>query len=156
MKTILHATLTLMFAAALGYGAQSLGGDGALPEQSGDAIAYDQAVRAQPKLLRISGRFDGSGKIIVRNDAVRYEHISWQRPSGVLFDGEPWKKLNRTPVPWRDFGKRLDLSKAWVVERQGRDVIALEHTPDGFDLYIADSQNGSSEYSVTLAIPRRR
>jgi hypothetical protein len=34
-------------------------------------------------------------------------------------------------VVQRDFGDRLDLSKARIVKRKGRDVIALEHTPDG-------------------------
>ena len=39
---------------------------------------------------------------------------------------------------------------------EGRDVIALEHTPDGFDLYLSDSPNSGAEYDVTIAIPRRR
>lgn len=156
MKTILQAVLYLMVATALSHGAQPLGGANTPPERSDDTTAFDDAVAAQPKLLRISGRFDGSGRITFSRDAVRYVHKHWKRPSGVLFDGEPWTKLDRTPAPWRDFGDRLDLSKAWIVERQGRDVIALEHTPDGFDLYICDSPNGAADYSVTLAIPRRQ
>ncbi|QDS86365.1 hypothetical protein EC9_05260 [Rosistilla ulvae] len=156
MKTFLQIMLWLIVATGLSYGAQSLDGVGTSPERSDNATAFDAALSAQPKLLRISGRFDGSGRIRFTRRVVRYEHKSWQPPSRVLFDGEPWTKLDRTPAPWRDFGTRLDLSKAWIAKRKGRDVIALEHTPDGFDLYICDSPNGSGDYSVTLAIPRRK
>ena len=99
---------------------------------------------------------DGSGRIVFTRAKVHYEHKHWRPPDHVLFDGESWTKLDKTPVPWRDYGDRLDLSKAWIVKRAGRDVIALEHTPDGFDLYLSDSPNGGADYAVTLAIPRRR
>jgi hypothetical protein len=112
-------------------------------------------MRAQPKLLCISGRFDGSGKFVFSRKAARYAHKHWAQPRCVLFDGEPWTRLDRTPPAWRDVGHRLDLSRARVVKRQGRDVIALEHTPEGFDLYICDSPNGAADYAVTVAIPRR-
>ena len=72
-----------------------------------------------------------------------------------IHDGEPWTKLDQTPAAWRDYSRRLDLSKARIVQRQGRDVIALEQTPDGFDLYLCDSPNGAADYDVTVAIPRR-
>lgn len=137
------------FTAALTIGAPPLG------SQKGFAEPFADAVAAQPKLLQISGRFDGSGRIVFRRKTVQYEHRHWGRPQRVLFDGEPWVKLEKTPAPWRDVGKRLDLSKAWIVERSGRDVIALEQTPDGFDLYICDSPNGAGDYVVTVAIPRR-
>jgi hypothetical protein len=117
--------------------------------------AFDAAMAAQPKLLRISCRLDGSGRMIFARKSVRYEHKHWRRPNHVLFDGEPWTKLDQTPAPWRELGPRLDLTKAWIVERKARDVIALEHTPDGFDLYLCDSPNGGAEYAVTIAIPRR-
>ena len=117
--------------------------------------AFEQAAAAQPKLLHISCRLDGSGRIMFTRDSVRYQHKHWRPPTQVLFDGEPWNKLDRTPVPWRELEGRLDLSKAWIVQRKGRDVIALEHTPDGFDLYMSDSPNGGAEYAVTIAIPRR-
>jgi hypothetical protein len=117
--------------------------------------AFEKAVAAQPKLLTISCRLDGSGRIIFTPERVRYEHKHWRPPNHVLFDGEPWSRLDRTPVPWRDYGKGLDLSKAWIVQRQGRDVIALEHTPDGFDLYLCDSPNGGADYAATIAVPRR-
>ena len=156
MKTCLQTLLYLLVATALSVGAPSSDTRSTPSGPHDDKTAFDNSVDAQPKLLRISGRFDGSGAIIFSREAVHYLHKHWARPSGVLFDGEPWTKLDRTPAPWRDFGDRLDLTKAWIVKRKGRDVIALEHTPDGFDLYICDSPNGAADYAVTLAIPRRK
>lgn len=127
----------------------------AKPEGSPVVQAFEEAVAAQPKLLKVCCRLDGSGRIIFTPERVRYEHKHWRPPNRVLFDGEPWTQLDSTPAPWRDYGQRLDLSKAWIVQRQGRDVIALEHTPDGFDLYLCDSPNGGADYTVTIAVPRR-
>ena len=157
MKICLQALLYLAVVTAFSIGVSPTDKLSYAVERGDDnKTEFDDAVDAQPKLLRISGRFDGSGRIVFSRNAVRYVHKHWARPKKVLFDGEPWTKLDRTPVPWRDFGDRLDLSKAWIVKRQGRDVIAMEHTPDGFDIYICDSPNGAADYAVTVAIPRRK
>jgi len=124
-------------------------------ESRGVVAAFNDAIDAQPKLLRISCRMDGSGRFVFTRQNVHYEHRHWRRPNHILFDGEPWTNLAQTPAPWRDYGDRLDLTKARIVKRTGRDVIALEHTPDGFHLYLCDSPNGGGDYAVTLAIPRR-
>ena len=156
MKTCFQTVLYLLVATAFSLGAVPPGKRSTTSDSRGVAQAFDDAMAAQPKLLHISCRVDGSGRIIFTPQSVHYEHKHWRRPNHVLFDGEPWTKLDQTPVPWRDFGDRLDLSKAWIVKRKGRDVIALEHTPDGFDLYLSDSPNGGADYAVTLAIPRRK
>jgi hypothetical protein len=154
MKMHLHLFLPLAFATALCCGAPPSDKRNRSLRSFGEGIATDDSQRAQPKLLRISGQFDGSGKFVFTRDAVRYVHKHWARPADVFFDGEVWAQLERTPAPWRDYGDRLDLTKAWVAKREGRDVIALEHTAEGFELYIADSPNGAAEYAVTVAIPR--
>lgn len=153
MKRCLQAFVFLLVAMMLSGGPLS-SNDGASASRE-QATTFDDAVAAQPKLLRITGRFDGSGTFVFTRQEVRYVHKHWKLPSSVLFDGEPWTKLDQTPAPWRDVGDRLDLTKAWIVKRDGRDMIALEHTPDGFHLSICDSPNGAGDYSVTLAIPRR-
>ena len=108
----------------------------------------------QPKMLRVAGTIDGSGRIVFTRYSVIYEHKHWSRPTNMTFDGEPWDLL-RTPESWGKLGEQLDLTKAWIVKRSGRDVIALEHTADGFDLYLCDSPNGAAFYEVIIAIPRR-
>ena len=153
-RCILTVSL-LLASAALCLGAAPPAKRAVTSEPSDVTEAFDAAMAAQPKLLHISCRLDGSGRIIFTRERVRYEHRHWRRPNHVLFDGEPWTQLDRTPVPWRDYCDRLDLSKARIVTRKGRDVIALEHTPDGFDLFLCDSPNGGAEYAVTIAVARR-
>ena len=106
-------------------------------------------------MVRISAMVDGSGRFIFTASDLRYVHRSWSPPEAVKFDGEPWTHLDQTPKMWPHIAEMLDLSRARLVERKGRDVIALEHTPEGFDLYFCDSPNGGSAYSATIAIPRR-
>lgn len=148
MNAFLHSVVFIFAVAALSFAE--------IPANSRDVTsAFDEALDAQPKLLRVSLRCDGSGRIVFTRDRVHYEHKHWDRPSNFLFDGEPWTNLDRTPPAWTDYGHRLDLTKARIVKRKGRDVIAMESTPDGFDLFLCDSPNGAADYEVTIAIPRR-
>ena len=90
------------------------------------------------------------------SQSVVYEHLSWGPPKEVTFDEKPWFDLASTPSGWATIGSQLDLRKASVVQRKGRDIIALEHTPVGFDIYVSDAPNGSADYEVTVSIPRRK
>jgi len=114
-----------------------------------------QAAAEPATLVRISAMVDGSGRFIFTASDARYAHKSWGPPTDVKFNGEPWDNLDQTPKMWPHIAEMLDLSRARIVERKGRDTIALEHTPEGFDLYFCDAPNGASTYSVTIAIPRR-
>ena len=153
MKAFLQIILALTLAAALNADEIILTGQSA-PVRESDTFA--DLTEAQPKLLRITAMVDGSGKIIFTRQSVCYEHKQWGLPTNVIFGGEPWLDLSRTPPAWLDTVGHLDLTKAWIVKRKGRDVIALEQTPDGFDLYLCDSPNGAADYEVVIAIPRRR
>jgi hypothetical protein len=104
-------------------------------------------------LLHITANVDGSGRMIFTGRGARYENKNWSAPTDVTINGTAWEDLDKTPKQWKRFAKGLDLSRAWIVERHGRDVIALESTAKGFDLYLCDSPNGAADYSVTIAIP---
>jgi len=114
-----------------------------------------QSAAAPATLIRISAMVDGSGRFIFTASDLRYAHKHWSPPEAVKFNGESWTNLDQTPKKWPHMTEMLDLSRARIVERKGRDVIALEHSPEGFDLYFCDSPNGASAYSATIAIPRR-
>ena len=153
MKTFFHLALCFLLAAALRA-------DDAVPVSSvlsgGESVdSFGVLLNAQPKLLRLSATVDGSGRIIFTRQAVRYEHKQWGQPTNVIFGGEPWLDVTHTPPSWLEAAAHLDLTKAWIVKRKGRDMIAIERTPDSFDLYLCDSPNGSAPYEVTIAIPRR-
>ncbi|MDB5336325.1 MAG: hypothetical protein JWN70_1944 [Planctomycetaceae bacterium] len=157
MKTTFRSTWFLLLAAGL-IVTTAASDQGLLARSDispGGAIS-DDSVDAQAKLVRISGDIDGSGRIVCARDKLTYVHMHWGRPNRMMFDGEAWTNPDLTPPAWSDYSHRLDLTKAWIVKRVGRDTIALENTPDGFNLYLNDSPNGSQVYEVTIDIPRRR
>ena len=105
--------------------------------------------------ITISATIDGSERFIFTPDMAYDEHGRWGQPQNVLFNGEAWTDLSQPPAGWPDLAKQLDLARASIVIRKGRDVIALEPTPDGFDLYFADTQMGAGQYEVSISIPRK-
>lgn len=130
--------------------------DQAAPGNTGAPGGAADVILAQPQLVRIAATVDGSGHIVFTRAKATYEHKHWAPPTQVHFDGIPWLNLETTPPTWADYSSQLDLTKAWIVKRTGRDVVALEHTPDGFDLYLSDSPNEAANYEITIAIPRRQ
>lgn len=154
MKLHLRIVLALLLAVALRADGITAADNSASNRDL--AEAPDETMEAQPKLLKITAMVDGSGRIVFTRQGAHYEHKSWAKPTDVTFGGEPWTNLSATPAAWSEVVAHLDLSKAWIVKRKGRDTIALEQTPDGFDLYLCDAPNGAALYEVTLAIPRRR
>jgi len=104
--------------------------------------------------ITISGFIDGSDEFHFTPGKVTWTHKHWKAPSGMQFAGRPWDKLERAPQKWLDMTD-LDLSKARVIKRSGRDTVALETTKDGFILYFCDSPNGGENYSITISIPRK-
>lgn len=109
-----------------------------------------------PKLLRITASMDGSGRFVFTPQTAVYEHRTWGPPKEVTLDDKQWTDLTRTPATWAAIGAQLDLRKATIVQRKGRDTIALEPTPTGFALYLSDAPNGPGDYEVVISIPRRR
>ncbi|MGA3171026.1 MAG: hypothetical protein ABSE62_08415 [Chthoniobacteraceae bacterium] len=149
MKTCLHAALFLILISTL---RAEFGSDNG-PSDSDDLS--DDLSDGQSKILQISATIDGSDRIVFSGQTVRLEHKYWDMPRNIKFDGKPWTDLSHTPPGWSDIAAHLDLTKAHIISRRGRDVIALETTRRGFDLYFCDSPNGAADYSVTISIPQR-
>ena len=108
-----------------------------------------------PATITLSAIIDGSDRFIFTRDIAYNDHSRWQPPQRVLFNGEPWEDLSQPPPGWSELVQELDLGKATILTRKGRDLIALEPTPDGFDVYFADTQMGSANYEVTISVPKR-
>ena len=125
----------------------------ALRAQRGREV-FPDTVRNAVEII-LSATVDGSERFIFTRDTAWNEHGHWQPPKEVLFNGQSWDDLSQAPSGWAEFAATLDLNKAAITARNGRDMIALEPTVEGFDLYMADTQMGSAKYSVTISIPRR-
>jgi hypothetical protein len=127
-------------------------------DRPAESFGINASTLSDPEAVHITvtAMVDGSGRFIFSPDTVKYEHKYWGEPANVHLADQPWKDISTPPPAWRDGKVELDLTKAWIVERKGRDVIALEPTLDGFFLYLCDTPAGSAEYSVTIAIPIRK
>ncbi|MFC5454046.1 hypothetical protein [Prosthecobacter fluviatilis] len=104
--------------------------------------------------LTITGLIDGSERFTFTPAGVKWTHLHWSEPDDLTFDGIPWYNPRKSPALWSKYAT-LDLPHARITQRQGRDLVALEPTADGFILYFDDSPNDAAAYSVTLAIPKK-
>ena len=107
-----------------------------------------------PVTITLSAIIDGSDRFIFTPDVAYDEHARWGIPKNVVFNRQPWVDLSQPPPGWTELVPGLDLNKASILTRKGRDVIALEPTPAGFDIYFADTQMGAGPYEVTISVPR--
>lgn len=105
--------------------------------------------------LFLSGTIDGSDRFSFTHTNVVNRHGHWDPPKDVMLNGVLWFDLAQPPEGWTEFAAPLDLTRAIIVSREGRDTIALEPTANGFDLYFADTPMGAGPYSVTIRIPRK-
>lgn len=119
----------------------------------GSSRCHKDSPTPPEKILKFTGTVDGSGRIVFTRETVRYEHKHWKEPWNLAFNGVAWSNLGENPPGWTDLSSELDLCRAHIIERTGRDVIALETTAEGFDLYLSDTPNGADEYAATIAIP---
>lgn len=137
--------MSFLWAAGSSSSQSSSGGDGS------SAAPVDP----NPKLLRITATVDGSGRLAFTLEGGRYHRKYWDPPSDMTIDGVAWTDLSKPPPGWEALTEGLDLTRARIVKREGRDLIALELTDLGFDLYLCDTPNGAAAYEVTIAIPHR-
>jgi hypothetical protein len=159
MKRVLYAAPLLLAGVCLGFAlalifhrglANILSSTGF--KGSGSSTTSSQS-SSNVLLLTISAIIDGSDRFIFTKDNVWNEHGQWQAPKNVLFNGEPWTDLSAPPSQWEKIAPTLDLAHAALIQRKGRDVIVLEHTPEGFDIYFADTPMGSGPYEATISVP---
>jgi hypothetical protein len=117
-----------------------------------------QTVSASPRetiTLSLSAEIDGSERFIFTPERVWNEHGRWDPPKNVMFNGVPWKDLSQPPPDWIEMATDLDLTAARILTREGRDIIALEPSQDGFELLFADTLMGAGNYAVTISIPKK-
>lgn len=150
-----HLRTSICLCAAILASVAAIQFDRGLFASPGD-LNVDKGTEIQPRLIEVTATVDGSGRIVFKGQKVRYEHNHWDPPSNVRLDDIIWTELDQTPPTWSQVVDGLDMSGARIVKRTGRDVVALETTKDGFDLYFSDSPNDAADYQVTIAIPRRK
>jgi hypothetical protein len=105
--------------------------------------------------ITFSARVDGSDRFVFTTHEAWNEHARWERPTQVRVNEAEWTDLSQAPPGWLELAPQLDLRRARILTREGRDAIALETIDDGFELHVADTLPGAGDYKVTIAIPRK-
>jgi hypothetical protein len=152
MKKIALASALLLAGLAIGFLLGRL--RFAWPSRS-DLPPVSRPVPGPPLEVTLTATIDGSDRFVFAGESLWNEHLAWQAPRNVRLNGQPWTDLTVAPPGWADQARDLDLTKATIVERKGRDLIALETTADGFALILSDTPMGSGAYEVTVRIPRK-
>jgi hypothetical protein len=142
---LFSAGLLAGLAIAWGFGIMRRGGDG----PTGRHRLRDAMT------ITLSATIDGSDRFVFTPDNVWNEHGRWQPPQAVLFNNTPWEDLGQEPKGWQELAKDLNLRGASITTRQGRDLIVLETTAQGFDVCFGDTPMGAGRYTVTISIPRK-
>jgi hypothetical protein len=106
--------------------------------------------------LVFDGPVDGSDRIVVTPGAARWENVHWGAPHGeVRLNGVPWtpraNAVLRNAGATRFLPAGVDLSRARLVERSGRDHGSLEVEPGRLILRFVDSPNGPAPYRMVVA-----
>jgi hypothetical protein len=106
-------------------------------------------------LFHFKGLVDGSDKIVITRDGALWNHINWGWPHGaVTINGTQWKPQEKNYVTTTGTSKFLpetfSLESVNLETIQGRDVIALERTPNALVVYLNDTPIGPGEYEFKI------
>jgi len=106
-------------------------------------------------MLVFEGPIDGSDLVRITPAGARWENLHWGAPRGVVrLNGVAWEPradpLLANDGPTRFLPPGVDLSRARLVSRSGRDFAGIETGPEGLVLRFVDSPNGAAPYRVVV------
>jgi concanavalin A-like lectin/glucanase superfamily protein len=107
-------------------------------------------------LLVFDGPIDGSDRVVITQKEARWENVFWGTwRETVTLNGVPWKPRENPVLPnsgaTRFLPPGVDLTKARLVERSGRDHASIEVEGGRLVLRFVDSPNGIDRYRVVVA-----
>jgi hypothetical protein len=118
--------------------------------------AAPPAPSPSPVTLVFEGMIDGSDRIVITDAGARWENVHWGAPAGVVkMNGFSWEPRSQPFLP--NEGQEpflphdVDLSRARLVSRSGRDYCGIEPGVDGLVLRFVDSPNGAAPYRMVIA-----
>ena len=125
-------------------------------------IVTDEDLRPAPPptvTLRVRARIDGSDECVITREGAVWHHRSWEWPPSVDVNDIKWVPVEQRML--RNAGETrflppVDFSRARVVSRSGRGVVACETSPDRLHLFFADADGGSDVHEITIELPARR
>ena len=107
-------------------------------------------LKADGKVMAvIEGDIDGKDEFVFRDNKIFLQHLSFEAPTGLTVNGEPWKDLYKpfelgfTPDP---------ATTKYTCE--GRGTCGLTRTNDSVTVTIYDQQGSHAHYKITLFQPQ--
>jgi hypothetical protein len=107
-------------------------------------------------LLVFDGPIDGSDRVVITAKEARWENVFWGTwRETVTLNGVPWTPRKDPVLPnsgaTRFLPPGVDLTRARLVERSGRDHASIEVEGGRLVLRFVDSPNGIDRYRVVVA-----
>ena len=104
--------------------------------------------------INIVAKIDGSDELLISHQGTRCVHKSWDDPTAVQVNGQPWNP-QRMPVivpGLMGFLQRqsVDLSGAELHKVRGRGSVQLSHDAKGLVITFDDPENGADIHEVNL------
>jgi len=108
---------------------------------------------SDPFYVNVDANIDGSDSLTISASGSVWNHRSMDLPSDVRINQMPWDVAahpNRS-----DLGLHgVNFSSAIVVQRSGRDTVALERTDSSLTIYFDDAPDGPGRYHIEIALNR--
>jgi hypothetical protein len=105
--------------------------------------------------LEIVAAIDGSDELRITRDGLSWSHKQWSWPENVTINGHPWDPHD--DLKWDVLGAApvddtSPVKLARIVDRDGRDTLAVESDPGGVTVYYADTLEGADTYTVKIEL----
>jgi hypothetical protein len=106
-----------------------------------------------PAKLDVVAAIEGSDVLTINQAGARWRQVDGGPPSDVTVNGKPMDPSANLGLSELGLAG-VDLSSAAVLSRSGRDIVAMEKTGQGLDIYFADTPGGSDRYEIQISFGR--
>jgi len=108
---------------------------------------------SNPVKLDVVATIDGSDCLTIDSTGAHWRQMVGGPPSDITLNGKPMDPGAKLALS--DVGLAgVDLTSASVISRTGRDIVAMEKTGQGLDIYFADTPGGSDRYEINIQFAR--
>jgi hypothetical protein len=106
-------------------------------------------------VVEIAATIDGSDELTLSADGAEWTHKNYGWPADILINNVKWdpRDGDLPSTGPLEFLKKVDFSKARVLDRQGRDTVAMEAADDHVTIYFDDAPIGADHYRIRIALP---
>lgn len=125
------------------------------PASAGPTTKEAERSHVATFVLEIAADIDGSDELHLTKDGLSWTHKQWDWPSTVKVNGREWdphEELKWEAIGAEPVGEDQVVKLSRIVNRDGRDTIAVESQADGVTIYFADTPGGADAYMVKVEL----